>query len=147
MKKILLVLFYVIICFSLTGCGEEIVDNGDDISKQKEVIDNNGDEQDQDNYEFISTDNKLVFVDKSGNNYSVFYFDNENITKLETVVVYPTEELAQLAYQSAKNENPDEVITKSGKNIIIVQDASEYNGFTKSQLESALELAGYKISR
>ena len=146
-KKFLIGLLAVVMCFTLTGCGEEKAnsdaDNNHDGSQQQE----NDNTPVAEDYEIKSTDNKLVFVDSTGMNYSAFYFENDKIVKYEAVMKFPSAELAKIAYQTAKEENDNVKVSVKGSYVIVEEDANEYDDLTKTQLEESLKMAGYKINK
>lgn len=139
-KKLLLGIFTVIMCFFITGCGATENDTPTDDN-------NNIQEGNIESYDITSTENKLVFTDPSGASYITYYFENDKIVKAEAVAKYPTVELAQLAYQTAKDQDPDVEVSVKGTYLIVSAEIGEYESLSKSELESALTMAGYKINK
>lgn len=148
-KKILIGVLSIFVCFTLVGCGDKENTNNEGNNPLEQVPGNNTNQNNDpilDSYEIKSTDDRVVFTDPSGLNYNTFYFENNKIVKYEIAVNYGSVEFAQLAYQAAKDENPDVKVSIKGTYIILEEDADEYDDLTKTELEETLKLAGYKIN-
>ena len=154
-KKFLIGIFAAVMCFALTGCGEEKANNGggnnDGGNGQQEQGGNNQNQENNDtsttgNYEIKSTDDRVVLAHSSGTAYLTFYFENNVIVKYETVAKYESAELAGYAYNALKNQEDKIKVEKNGLYVITTENAEEYEHFTKDQLIASFEEAGYVIN-
>lgn len=150
-RNFLIGILALFMCFTLVGCGNNEKTYNNDNNNQPEQSENNQNQQDNnsqsdDNFEIKSTDNKLVFVDASGMNYSVFHFENDKIVKYEVVVKYPSVELARIMYESLYKEDSVDKVSIKGTYIIVEENADKYDDLSKTELEESLKMAGYKIN-
>ena len=101
---------------------------------------------------FTDSENQMVFdfsgvaelktgekVDVTGS--FAFTFENEICTSCTESITYPTEALAQLAYQSAMDEQEEEgysSVTKDGLTVAVTSD--DYNGISRIVLKSTFKI-------
>lgn len=145
MKKILLCVLSMIICFSLVGCTQEkkeeiglddllnIFENNEESDSSK---DSSSDKNTEEEIKLYSDDSKLVFNFYDIYNL-VYYFEKDKITGLEYYYNYSTEELATYAKASLEQEKDEEVksIVQKGKYIIVTFKESAYKDMTVDEVK------------
>lgn len=138
MKKILIGLFAIVMCFVITGCGPENLFEGDigDI-----INGNDGSETDgSDDIKLYSDSNKLVY--NYYDTYTIVYYrSGDTITGLEYYYNYQDSATAAYAVATMKanleGDTTVESVKQNGKYIIVKYNSSVYEGYTAAMVEEA----------
>ena len=143
MKKVLMCLLTVIICFTLTGCftnqKEKLVK--DIIETDKKEVEDTKEKAteskttDDEEINLYSDNTKLVF--EIGNIKHVFYYSGDNITAYHSYVEYDTKAQATTALAVAEKDDTIKKMYVKGKYIIIEFNESQYKDLTVSQGKTA----------
>lgn len=126
MKKIWKVLFTIIACFILAGCGEA--------KPEDEPINNS----ETDNIKLYSDDKKIVY-DYSGVYKLVFYYEENEITGYELYYEYETVDLAKYAKDALETQynNSVESVLQKGRYIIVTYSEDTYKDLTVDMVKTS----------
>lgn len=132
MKKAIALLLVLVMAFFACSCGGK----------------NNGELTEEEKYVFKSSEKQKVY--KSGSNYMIFYYEGETITGIDTVMTFPSEEVATSSLEVLKkNENKKVAeIVQEGKFIVMHMTdeyISDYLKMTADGVESYLKGQGYVL--
>lgn len=137
-KKILLGLLAVVMCFTLTGCGEEEPQDINDLLNGGGSSEKGNNDNADDEINLYSDNTKMVF-DFSGIYKIVYYYKGEKITGLEYYYNYESKEVAKLAVTSLKTQYTEEdnidSITQKGGYVIIKFKEEEYKDTTVQEVK------------
>ena len=124
MKKILLMLLAVVMCFSLVACKDKNkVEENNDV-KNDVVISSGESENDSDiKYEF-KTD--TIEIDYAGQYTVIYYFENNIAAFCDMIYEFDTEEEA-ISYENSAGTEGSTTITREGKTVTIRSDYSSQN--------------------
>lgn len=138
MKKRLLVVFLIIVCFTLVGCGtdKKLVENNDKNDSKTEKKSDVSNNSSNDEIELYSDSTKIVF--KKDNSKMVYYYSGEKVTKYEVYLDYGNAATAKIMLEQL--EDNDDTIKKKyikGKYLVIEYAESEYEDLTVSDIRTA----------
>lgn len=149
MKKLLSYILVLFLCFVLVGCGSETTGDND-----SNATDNTTDETELDETEnsgkWISTDDKLIFINDDGY-YMVFTYDDEILTKVEWVMDFGDEPAAQYAYNLYTSGYDSMYNVAIDGTVVTLTFKDEYAQATygtisKSDMENTMSETGYIIN-
>ena len=124
MKKILLMMLAVVMCFSLVACKDKNkVDENND-KKDNAVISSGESENDSDiKYEFKE---ETIEIDYAGQYRVIYYFENNIAVYCDMIYEFDTEEEA-MTYENSAGTEGSTTITRDGKKVTIRSDYSSQN--------------------
>ncbi|MBQ7654578.1 MAG: hypothetical protein IJS17_05850 [Clostridia bacterium] len=129
MKKTVAILLVLIMAFFACSCGGKNEKTGSEEEK----------------YVFKSSETQKVYKNK--NNYLIFYYSNDEITGIDTIMTFPTEEAAISSLEVLqKNETKTAEIVREGKYIVMHMTdeyISDYKLMSAEGIESYLKAQGY----
>ncbi|MBQ7580815.1 MAG: hypothetical protein IJU39_05865 [Clostridia bacterium] len=131
MKKTVAILLVFIMAFFACSCG------GKSDPKSPE----------EKKYVFESSEKQKVY--KNGNNYMIFYYKGDEISGIDTVMTFQTEEAATSSLEVLqKSANKTAEIVREGKFIVMHMSdeyISDYKIMTVDGIESYLKAQGYVL--
>ena len=131
MKKTVAILLVFVMAFFACSCGGK-----------------NSGENPEDKYVFESDKSQKVY--KNNNNYLIFYYKKGEISGIDTVMTFPTEEVAISSMEVLEGSNSKSAgdIVREGKYIVIHMSEeyiSDYNKMSDEGVESYLKGQGYVL--
>lgn len=151
MKKILGYGIIILLCVFLVGCGNETTEENNDSNTTNNTDNSELDStEDENDGKWISTDDKLIFIDDDGY-YMVFTYDGEVLSKVEWVMDFEDDATAQMAYDlytSGYDTMYDVAIDDTVVTLTLTDDYAQatYGTISKSDMETYMENAGYIIN-
>lgn len=113
MKKVLCGLFAIIICLSITGCGDKSNDekklDKKDVTNSSVKKQSSKDEKNVENYVIEEEDGKVI-IPLTGNTTQVYYHDGKNVTDFEVYIDWGSNKEAKSMYNSLKDMMTDEAL-------------------------------------
>ena len=130
MKKILMLLLALVMCFSLAGCK-----GNDDVAEENksasEVIDSGESINDTSvKYEFSED---VIEIDYAGQYTVAYHFKDDVVTTCDMIYEFSTEEAA-IAYETSGKFNEGTVVKREGTIVTITNDYSAQN-LTRTTIE------------
>lgn len=148
MKKLLLLIVAVVLCFSLVACGkkddQDINNNlGDQSGDVQNNEENSGDEEGSLgnlDIKVESTDDRYVLT-IAGQYKMIFEFENDVVSAYYLEYEFPTEEEAIAAESNYNAEDAEEAgiksVVREGNVIRVEANLDEYEGLTRAQVEES----------
>lgn len=124
MKKLILLLIAVMLCFSLVACGNDEVDNKANVENTNELI-ASGESENDDGVKYEFKEN-TVEIDYAGMYKVVYHIENDIVTICETIYEFDTEEEAKV-YESTASYAEGTTITRDGTVVTISSDFTSQN--------------------
>ncbi len=136
MNRFLCLLLVLLLCFSFCGCKQKPPKNVDKSTPPEEI------------YEFLNTEyivtSKLISFDIV---YECnYYFNDGTVAGEKQMTTFPTEDEAELFYESLLKEYPDAQINGTTVTIYTDDEDETFYGCTLEKLIFNLELANYELS-
>jgi len=143
-KKILMILFVMLLAFSFTGCKKEETKEEKE-KKQEEKKKTDEKKTEEIKGKLVSDDKKIVFKQEPAT-YIVFYYEGEKLTSYAEYVdyVYPDQaEQATKGYDDDVKNKKYESVKAEGQYVVVTHNKSEYENWTLSVVKEAFK--NYKI--
>ncbi|MBR3887665.1 MAG: hypothetical protein IKJ32_01025 [Clostridia bacterium] len=130
MKKILMLLLALVMCFSLAGCkgNDDVVEE----NKNNVEVTDSGESVNDSSVKYAFSEDTIE-IDYAGQYTVVYHFENDLVTMCDMVYEFPSEEAA-IAYETSGKFNETTIVKREGTVVTITNDYSAQN-LTRTTVE------------
>ncbi len=140
MKKILLLVVAVVMCFSLTACKDDKNDKDVvEIKENENALISSGESENDSNIRYEFRDNTIE-IDYDGLYKIVYHFDGDMVSFCDLIYTFDTEEKA-IKYESDEYFEDGVTVERDGKMVIVKSDFSDEN-ISRATVEAMAKTVG-----